>query len=85
MVEKTPSTNSSDIFASTAVEECKLIHIHYPMYNSSLSGLQTSTKKQDKLYLIEEKLAEMLEFIGTEDNFLNITPVDQVLKAMTSK
>ena len=27
--------------------------------------------KQDTVYLIEEKVGEMLELIGTEDNFLN--------------
>lgn len=31
--------------------------------------------KQDTLYLIEEKVGERLDLIGTEDNFLNIIPV----------
>ena len=30
-------------------------------------------------------MGEILELIGIEDNFLNITPVEQVLKTMINK
>ena len=37
------------------------------------------------LNLIEEKVGSTLEFIGTGDHFLNITPVAQTLREIINK
>jgi hypothetical protein len=41
--------------------------------------------KPDKLNLIEEKMGNNLEHIGTGDNFLNRTPMTQALRLTTDK
>ena len=41
--------------------------------------------KPDTLNLIEEKLANSLELIGTGDNFLNRTPMAQELGSRINK
>jgi hypothetical protein len=41
--------------------------------------------KLDTLNLIEEKVGNTLEHIGTGDNFLNITQVAQVLRLTIDK
>jgi hypothetical protein len=41
--------------------------------------------KPDTLNLIEEKVGTNLEFIGTEGNFLNRTPMTQVLRLSIDK
>ena len=41
--------------------------------------------KPDILNLIEEKVEKSLELIGTEENFLNRTPVAQVLRSRIDK
>ena len=41
--------------------------------------------KPDALNLIEEKMGNSLELIGTGGNFLNRTPVAQALRSRTDK
>jgi hypothetical protein len=41
--------------------------------------------KPDTLNLIEEKVGNSLEHIGTEENFLNGTPMTQALRSTTDK
>jgi hypothetical protein len=37
--------------------------------------------KPDTLKLIEEKVRKILEYMGIEEKFLNITPMDYVLRS----
>jgi hypothetical protein len=41
--------------------------------------------KPDTLNLIEDKVGNCLECIGTGDNFLNLTPVAQALRSTINK
>jgi hypothetical protein len=62
------------------VEECKSIHIYHLAQNSSPNGSKNLNIKLDTLNLIEEKVGNSLEHIGTGDNFLNRIPMAQALR-----
>jgi hypothetical protein len=51
-----------------------LIHIYQTAQSSNPNGSRTSILKPDTLNLVEEKLENYLENIGTRENFLNIIP-----------
>ena len=54
----------------------------WPYVKLKTKWIEDLNIKQNTLYLIEEKVRERLELIGTENNFLNIKPVEQVLQTM---
>jgi hypothetical protein len=41
--------------------------------------------KTDILNLVEEKMGNRVELIGTEDNFLNRTPIAQALRSTVNQ
>jgi hypothetical protein len=56
------------------VEECKSIHSHLFIQNSSKSKwIKDLHIKPDTLKLIEEKVRKSLEYMGTGEKFLNRT------------
>jgi hypothetical protein len=59
------SINYTGSVGTQHVEECKPIHFYLPVQSSSTNGSRTSTKKSDTLKLIEEKVGESLEQLGT--------------------
>ena len=48
-------------------------------------GINELNIKPDTLNLIEEKVRNTLEHIGTGDNFLNRTPMSQALRSTIDK
>ena len=55
------------------------------MYKTQVQMDQNVNIKPTTLNLIEEKGGSTLEFIGTGDHFLNITPVAQTLREIINK
>ena len=55
------------------------------MYKTQVQMDQNVNIKPTTLNLIEEKGGSTLEFIGTGDHFLNITPVSQTLRETINK
>ena len=73
--KKASSANGRSITGCLHVEECKYIHMYHPAQNSLKSKWTKNLNiKSGTLNLIEEKLENRLECIGTGDNFLNRTP-----------
>jgi hypothetical protein len=71
-IKKASSTNGIGLNGCLHAEECKYIHIYLPAQHSSPKGSQTSTQNQKHLInLIEQKLGNILELVGSGHNFLN--------------
>ena len=73
--KKASSANGRSLTGCLHVEECKYIHIYHPAQHSLKSKWTKNLNiKSSTLNLIEEKLENRHECIGTGDNFLNRTP-----------
>ena len=76
------SINGAGLTGCLHLEECKYIHNNYPAQNSvqvdQIPQLSTNT-----LNLIEQKMENSPEIIGTGDNHLNGTPIAQALRSVT--
>jgi hypothetical protein len=68
------STNSAGTTGGYHVEECELIH-SYPCTNLKSKWIKELHVKPETLKLIEEKVGESLEDMGTGGKFLNRTPM----------
>ena len=79
------STNGAGTTGSYHVEEFKLINSYFLVQSSSLSGSRNSTKKPETLKLIEEKVGESLEDMGTSEKFLNRTPMTCSVRSRIDK
>jgi hypothetical protein len=81
--KKAFSTVDAGLTGCLHVEECKYIHIYHPA--KTARWLKDLTIKLDTLNLIENKMRNSLEHIGTGDNFLNRTPTAQALRSTLNK
>ena len=67
------------------VEECELIHSYLLLQSSSLKWIKEHHIKSETLKLIEEKVGESLEDMGTGENFLNRTPMACAVRSRINK
>jgi hypothetical protein len=70
------------------MSECSRIQIDpncSPCTEFKSKWIKDQNIKQDTLNLIEEKVGNSLECIGTGDNFMNRTPIAQALRSTPNK
>ena len=67
--KKTSSTNGAGLTERQHVEECKGIHICHHAQKST--RIKDPSIDPDNLSMTEEKVGNILESVGTRDNFLN--------------
>ena len=83
--KKTSSINGAGITGCLYIPtEDVCICIYHPAQNWN-GWLKDLNIKQDTLNLMEKKVGNSLECIGTGDNFLNRTPVTQALRSTINK
>ena len=56
-----------------------------PCLKLNFKWIKALNIKPDNLNMIEEKVGNSLEYIGTGDNFLNRTPIAQALRSTINK
>jgi hypothetical protein len=78
-------TTAAGSTGSLHVEECKLIHTYLLCTKLKSKWIKDLNIKPDILNLIEEKVVKSLEYLGTEENFLNRTPMVYSLRATIEK
>ena len=75
-------TNGNGLTGYLHVEECKQTHSYLPPCTQLKSKwIKDLNIKPDTLNLIEEKVENNLEYIGTGDKFPNSTPKALVLRS----
>ena len=79
-------TNGNGLTGYLHVEECKQTHSYLPPCTQLKSKwIKDLNIKPDTLNLIEEKVGNSLECVGTGDNFLNRTLMAQSLSSTIDK
>jgi hypothetical protein len=59
--------------------------IFITLYKTQVQADQRPQQRKDRLNLIKEKVGNSLEFIGTENNFLNRAQIAQALRSAINK